>query len=345
MTSTTVARAQVRVPATTANLGAGFDCVGLALGKWLRVSVELRTGTRDEDGLVTIHRTGTLRTLDRAGIADPRQDLICVGFRKAERQLNGRNGFNGSLHFEGNSDIPIGRGFGSSAAALLAGAALANATLGLGLTVEQLAQICAEVEGHGDNAGAAAFGGAVLVTPRGSGGQYFAPLPVHESLGFAFAVPEFETRTDLARAALPAEIPFAAAVNAAARSAALVRGLQTADCGLLSVGLDDVLHVPHRKALVPHFERVAHAARAAGAVGATLSGSGSSMLAVATRSFAPQVAQAMAGAWCTAGVSARGFATGVCHAGLTLVSPNQSLTASPPHASLSIRLPRSIACP
>ena len=305
--------ATVRVPATTANLGAGFDCIGMAVDKGLTVSVELRAGSKET---VSLGRSGTLRELDLGGLSDVGEDLIWQGFRAVQRGRGGRDGIRGSIRFEASSDVPIARGLGSSAAALLAGAALANAALGLLLSLDDLAQICSRIEGHGDNVGAAAYGGAVLVSPR-AGGSYFAPLPVHESLGFAFAVPEFETRTELARAALPGEVAFATAVNAAARSASLVRGLQTADRQLLAAGLDDVLHVPHRKALVPHYERVAQAARAAGAFGATLSGSGSSMVAIAPRGVAAQVAAAMARAWCTAGVGARGFATGVCHEGLT----------------------------
>jgi homoserine kinase len=310
--------AAVRVPATTANLGAGFDCLGMAVDKWLNVSVELRA----EGQAVTLRRGGTLRRLDRAGLSGLHEDLICQGFYAVVNRFAGSDGFGGSLHFEASSDIPIGRGLGSSAAALVAGAALANAIFGLLLSVDDLAQICARIEGHGDNVGAAAYGGAVLVSPRASGGSYYVPVPVHESLGFAFAVPEFETRTELARAALPATVPFTTAVNAAARSASLVRGLQTADRELLAAGLDDVLHVPHRKALVEHYERVAQAARSAGAFGATLSGSGSSVVAIAPRALAPQVATAMAGAWCTGGVGARGFATGVCHDGMKLRTTN-----------------------
>ncbi len=345
MTSTIFARAQVRVPATTANLGAGFDCVGMALDKWLRVSVELSSGPRDERGLVTMHRTGTLRALDRAGISDPRRDLIYIGYRQVERQFHGRNGFNGRLHFEGNSDIPIGRGLGSSAAALLAGAALANSALDLGLGLEQLAQICARIEGHGDNVGAAAFGGAVLVSPD-SAGWHFSALPVHDSLGFAFAVPEFESRTELARAALPHFVKFTDAVLAAARSASLVRALQTADGNLITAGLNDVLHVPYRKHLVPHYDLIVQAARNAGAFGATLSGSGSSIVALAPRARAPHVAECMADAWRAAGIDAHGFATGLCHAGLSVQSPLSALNPPPPHIPPApIRLPRSIACP
>ncbi len=308
-------RASVRVPASTSNLGAGFDCVGLAIDKWLRVSAEVRVDGRGE---VSVLRTGTLRALDRAGLPDARQDLIYVGFEALCKGRIGSTGFDGAVHFEADSDIPVARGLGSSAAALLAGAALANETLELGRDTCALAQICARIEGHGDNVGASALGGAILVTPKWQA-LLFTPLAVHESLGFAFAVPDFETRTELARASLPSQVPFRTAVTAAAKSAALVQGLSTGNRQLLTSGLADVLHVEHRKPLVPHYERVVRAACAAGAFGATLSGSGSSLVAIAPRETAPIVAGAMAEAWRGANVPADAFAAGVCLAGLSVL--------------------------
>jgi homoserine kinase len=338
MSKPTVKRASVRVPASTSNLGAGFDFVGMAVDRWLRVSVELREDSRDDAGLVTIRRTGTLRALDDAGLSDVRRDLIYVGFNEVSRARDGKDGFHGAIHFEADSDIPIGKGLGSSAAALLAGAALANETLGLGLSLEALAQGCAGVEGHGDNVAAAALGGAVLVTP-GWPCPVFSPLPVHESLGFAFAVPDFETRTELARAVLPTHVTFRTAVAAAARAASLVQGLSTGNRRQVTAGLADVLHVEHRKPLVAHYERVTAAARTAGAIGATLSGSGSSIVAVAPREIAAQVAAEMADAWREVGIQADAFAARVCLAGLSVSSPTHRLTDSPTH------LPRNISCP
>jgi homoserine kinase len=335
MSKPTAKRASVRVPASTSNLGAGFDCVGMAVDRWLRVSAEVRFDGRGE---VSILRTGTLRALDVSGPSDLRSDLLYVGFKEVSRTRDGRDGFDGSISFEADSDIPVARGLGSSAAALLAGAALANETLGLGLDTATLAQICARVEGHGDNVGASALGGAILVTPKWQA-LLFTPLAVHESLGFAFAVPDFETHTDLARATLPTQVPFRTAVTAAAKSAALVQGLSTGNRQLLTSGLADVLHVEHRKPLVPHYERVVRAACGAGAFGATLSGSGSSLVAIAPRDTAPIVAGAMAEAWRGVNIPADAFAARVCLAGLSVVSPTHRLPDSPTH------LPRNIACP
>jgi homoserine kinase len=134
-----------------------------------------------------------------------------------------------------------------------------------------------------------------------------AHLAVHEEIAFAFAVPDFQIATSAARAILPRDVPHRDAVAAAAKSAALVQGLATGDAALLAHALDDVLHVPYRRALVRGFDAVAAAAARAGAYGTTLSGSGSTLLAIAPTMRAARGAAAMEAAWASAGVSARSF--------------------------------------
>ena len=294
----TAPTARVRVPCSTSNLGAGFDCVGMALDRWL----EAEATTGGAVG-VTIERGGTL-----AGYrGDARSDLLWRGFalaceaRGAERPA--------AVHVRATSQIPVARGLGSSAAALVAGALLADALLGLGMTPLDVVALCAGVEGHPDNVAPMVVGGAVLAVPdaaRGAGRYAVAPLDVHPDVGFAIVVPDFETSTKQARAMLPATLPHRAAVAAAGKAAALVRGLATADPALLAHALDDVLHVPFRRALVPGYDDVVAAARDAGAWGTTLSGSGSTLIALAPPDRAGDVAAAMAARWDTLGARAEG---------------------------------------
>ena len=287
-------RAVVRVPASTANLGAGFDCVGAAVDRWLTASVVLQP--EPEQG-TTIQRGGTLAGLD----VTPEEDWVVVGVRAA-CEVAGKRAPR-ALRIRVSSNIPVARGLGSSAAAVVAGAVAATGVLGFTLTDEQLLEACARVEGHPDNVAAAIHGGAVLVV----GAAQVVPLTVARGLTLVFAVPDFEVTTRDARAVLPRELPHRTAAQAAARGAALVHGLATGEAEVLRVALDDVLHVPYRKSLIHGYDAVRGAAAAAGAFGATLSGSGSTLVAVAPERQAPAVAEAMRRAWEQHGVSADSF--------------------------------------
>lgn len=296
--------AQVRVPASTANLGAGFDCIGFAVDRWLTASVVASEVSSRGVPEVTMRREGTLASLN----LPPAEDVVVAGFAAAcatrGRALPRR------LDFELHSEIPVGLGLGSSSAALVAGASLANAALELGLDRVQLAELCTEVEGHPDNVAPAVFGGAVLGVPTGREGAHrwvFSPIDVHESLAFGFVVPSIVVETAAARALLPKEVPHRLAVLAAGRGAALAYGLITGNGALLRIALDDVLHVPYRRHLVPAYAEVVAAACAAGAFGATLSGSGSTLLAIASQDVAERVAEAMRHAFSERGLAAESF--------------------------------------
>ena len=286
----------VHVPGSTSNLGAGFDCVGVAIDRRLRITARLTDG-----GGPVIERGGTLSVLDLA----PQDDLLFVGFAAACR-AGGREAPAGVL-LGATSDVPIGRGLGSSAAATLAGAAAANELLRLGLDHARLMTVCAEVEGHPDNVAAAVYGGATLALRAPAGAWTVAPLEVDASLALSFAVPDFAIDTRRARAALPETVPHREAAAAAARAAALVQGLAHADGTLLALALDDRLHVPYRRPLVPGYDEVTAAAVQAGAWGATLSGSGSAVVAVTPGRHAVAVADAMGRAWRRAGASPQTF--------------------------------------
>jgi len=152
------------------------------------------------------------------------------------------------------------------------------------------------------------YGGACLVLHRPAGGLLAVPIEIHATLAFVFAIPELRVETKRARAALPAAIPHATAVQAAARGAALIHGLVTADPDSLSVGLDDLLHVPYRRSLVTGYDAVTASARAAGAYEATLSGSGPTVVAVTTPARAAAVGEAMVRTWEELKVNAETFA-------------------------------------
>lgn len=327
-------RVHVRVPASTSNVGGGFDCVGIAVDRWLSVAVTLDL-SRDD---VCITREGTLCELD----ATPDEDRIIVGFRAACRHARTRAPR--GLRVRAKSAIPVARGLGSSAAATVAGAVAANALLDLALDDEAIAGIAAAVEGHPDNVAPAVFGGATLaLSASGSKGLTVRPLTVSTELALILAVPDFPVETTRARALLPSTVSHPIASRAAALGAALVHGLATGDAGLLAAALDDVLHVPYRRQLVRGFDAVVSAARDAGAYGATLSGSGSTIAAVAPRTFAMAVCHAMRSAWRDAGVDAQAFESHTPARGYALRTLSHSLPKRSPLMPVTLHLPTVLA--
>ena len=294
-----VRSANVRIPATSANLGAGFDCIGMAVDRGLSASVEADDDARSDSPPIAMRREGMLASLAIA----PEDDMLYAGLTAA--CAAGGRSVPAHLSFVVNSDIPVGRGLGSSSAALVAGASLADGALSLALGPIEVAQLCTRIEGHPDNVGPAVFGGAILAVPDNSadaGRWEFAPLAVHPDLAFIFIIPPFTIETSAARAILPREVSHDIAVRAAGKGAALAHGLVSGDGALLRIALDDLLHVPYRAALVPGLANVHDAACAAGAYGATLSGSGPTIVAIAPQQSANRVADAMKRRWSEDGV-------------------------------------------
>ncbi len=299
------ARATVHVPASTSNLGSGFDCIGMAVDRWLSASVVIDATAN----AIVMTRGGSLQSLTGAAT----DDLIHEGFVAA--CTGAGRAVPAGIVYTVTSTIPVARGLGSSAAALIAGAALADTALGLGMGVHGVATLVSQIEGHPDNASPAAFGGAMLGVANDDASATarctyaFSRLPVHESLAFIFAVPPLEVTTAAARAVLPKTVTFADAVCALQRSAALTHGLATGDDALLRRALDDVLHVPYRRSLVPGYDAVVAGAIGARAFGATLSGSGSSMVAIGQRVHAAAIAAAMQREFASAGLAAETLVT------------------------------------
>jgi homoserine kinase len=275
------------VPCSTSNLGAGFDCIGLALNRYLEVTWEPGDALR-------VERAGTLAGL---GI-DPEGDAVVAAFGSA---LGVRSEASVRGVFRMTSTIPVARGLGSSAAATVAGLALAAAAHGERPAVDTLLDAAARIEGHPDNSAPCLLGGLVAVVRTADAGARVFRLSLSDALGFAFAAPAVEVSTIQARRSLPASVPHAAAVRSLARVAALVHGLEAGEADLLRLGFEDELHVPWRLPLIPGANSAFAAAQEAGAYAVTISGSGSGLIAVSPRHRAADVAAAMAAAFGSAG--------------------------------------------
>ena len=260
----------VRVPASSANLGPGFDILAIAVGLYLEVEVEPAEGEPvvvdgpDLRGGGDLVLDGLRRVASAAG-------RPCPGCRLWVR-----------------SDIPVARGLGSSAAALVAGMVAGNRLLGDPLDREALLRLACEAEGHGDNVAAALFGGVALAVPTASGWLY-RPLTLAQPLRAVVFVPERTALTREARAVVPESMPRADAVANAARCALLVLALVEGRFEHLAEAMDDRLHQPYRARIFPYLPHLIAAARAAGAYGASLSGAGPSVLALADPSDAEAV--------------------------------------------------------
>jgi homoserine kinase len=279
-------RVHVRVPATSANLGAGFDAFGLAL------ALHNEIGAAEGDGVaVAIDGYGGDR------LPTDERNLVARGVKLAY-QAAGRS-FPGCALSCVNR-IPPARGLGSSAAAWVGGLVAGNALLGSPLDRTTLLTLAARSEGHPDNVAAALLGGLTVSCARADDVTAIS-LPVPSRLRWVVLIPRTESSTAEARALLPASVPRGDAIFNIQRVALFLAGLQSHQFAALAWALDDRLHQPYRLPFFPWMGEVIAATRAAGALGCVLSGAGPSLLAV-TADDAGAVARAMEAALRKAGV-------------------------------------------
>lgn len=266
----------VRAPASSANLGPGFDALALALDLWNEIEI-------DTERAAGVEMTGS----DAALLAD-KENYSVLAMRELA-DLFGRS--LPPFFMRASVEIPVSRGLGSSAAALACGLYAANRLLDLGLSTSALYQQAWRMEGHGDNVGAAIYGGAVLAV---SGLSDAIRLTDGGSLGLKAVVfiPAATGATWAARAALPPNVPLPDAAFNVGTAASLAIGLLTNSRAAISAGMQDRLHEPYRARLFPHLTPMTDRARAAGAVGACLSGAGPTILALADPTVVPAVTSA-----------------------------------------------------
>lgn len=248
-------RRLVRVPASSANLGPGYDVMAAAVSLHLELEVE-------ESGEFSVDPGGM-------EVSTGRDNLVVQAFES----LHPADG----LSFRISSDIPLARGLGSSAAAIVAGLAAADHLFELALSREEMLARAAELEGHPDNVAAAIYGGFVVCGEDGSG-PAAARFDPPEGLEAVAVIPAEEVSTEEAREAIPASVPLEDAVANVAAASLLVLGLQQADLNLVARGLRDRIHQPHRRELYPRSMELVEAAGEIGALGATISGAGPTVL-------------------------------------------------------------------
>jgi len=262
---------RVKAPATTANMGPGYDCLGMALDVWNTIEIEVL-----DRGEPVVEVTG-----EGAGeLGAGRDNLVYRSmeflFQDAEQEMP-------LVRIRCDNAIPLARGMGSSAAAIAGGLVAANAICSQDYTPNDLLEMAATIEGHPDNVAAAVLGGMQLVisdkTEEGSR-LYTVPINVPSELHAVVFVPQVRIATEDARAVLPEKVTMADAVHNMGRVGLLVASMATNHPEYLAIATQDLLHQPYRQPLFPAMKVIFKAALDAGALGVFLSGSGSTVLAL-----------------------------------------------------------------
>lgn len=270
---------KIRVPGTTANCGPGFDAVGIAC----TIYNDLELTLSSQDG-ISLEVTG-----EGAGTIPADESNVVV---KAVRMVLAKTGQQAKgISLKMTNHIPLSRGLGSSAAAIVGGLVAANELTGRHLTNEDLLTMATSIEGHPDNVAPAIFGGITVSIMESGSVKYLRFLPP-ANFSMVAVIPEFNLSTKAARKVLPETVPFADAVFNVSRTALLIGALCTGELNLLLHALEDRLHQPYREELIPGMAQVLAAARQAGALGAALSGAGPCLLAF-TAGNSSQIGEAM----------------------------------------------------
>ncbi|ACK69533.1 homoserine kinase [Gloeothece citriformis PCC 7424] len=280
------------VPATTANLGPGFDCIGAALTLYNQFKFTLSSETEDK---ITVKGTEAER------VNTDKSNLLYQSFAKFYQHINQPVP---PVDIEIELGVPLARGLGSSATAIVGGLMGANYLAGSPLTSSQIMELAINLEGHPDNVVPALLGNCQLSVGN-MGNWQIAKILWHQAIIPIVAIPDFELSTQEARAVLPISISRSDAIFNIARLGLLLRALETGRGDWLTMAMDDKLHQPYRQELIKGYEAVKTAALSAGAYGMVISGAGPTLLALTSVNQAESVTKAMTEAWEKEGVKAQ----------------------------------------
>lgn len=253
----------IRVPATSANLGPGFDCAGIALSLYANFQFK-------PSSILAI--TGCDQ--EYAGESNLVYQSYCSVLRYYHKDIQPF-----SLHID--SEIPLARGLGSSAACVVAGIMAADCFYQLNLSKDDILFHATQIEGHPDNVAPAIFGG-FMISMMEYQQPYTIASPVHPAYHFYVSIPDFELSTPKARAVLPQLVSFHDAIHNLSRIALTMKGLETRNDLLLSKAMKDILHEPYRSTLIPEFDDVKDIAAKHGCISSVLSGAGPTILHIAS---------------------------------------------------------------
>lgn len=288
-------KVSVKVPASTANLGSGFDCLGMALPIYNIVTIEetVLPGTgveiniiseTDDDNEFAIEHIPT----DENNIVYKAVELLynSIGQAPAELKINIK------------SQIPIAKGLGSSASVIVGGLLAANELLGRPADEAALLSIATEVEGHPDNVTPAIVGGLVLTSQQDDGSIVYRKLPWPEEWHLTVCIPDYELATEISRSVLPKEVPIKDATFNTCRMAMFVEALYSKDAELMKLALQDKLHQPYRQKLVPGLaDIIENLKHEENVIGTVLSGAGPSILVISQKNNLNRIKSIISETW------------------------------------------------
>ena len=298
---------KIRVPATSANLGPGYDCMGLALGLYSDFTFE------ESESLIIEGCPEEFRNED---------NLVVKAFKKAYEYYNERAVSKGisqisapALKIMTESAVPVARGLGSSATCTVAGVLAAQGFLDDPFTDSELLMLCTELEGHPDNAAPCLFGG-LTASFMEDGMPHLASFDCRDDWKFVTVIPDYEVKTSEARKVVKQDIKLSDGVYSVSHALCMVKALETGDGSLLGYACRDVLHEPYRRKLIKDYDKIRSVSLDSGADAFFISGSGSTMIAL-TRN--EEVAENIRSALCNAFPNFDILILGVCKEGAVVV--------------------------
>lgn len=288
-------KVSVKVPATTANLGPGFDCLGMALPIYNTVTIEetVLPGTGVEINVLADESVGEDFSIEHIPM-----DENSIIYKAVELLYNSIGQSPSELKINIHSQIPIARGLGSSASVIVGGLIAANELLGRPADEAALLSIATEVEGHPDNVTPAIVGGLVISAKEDDGSIVYRKLEWPDEWVITVCIPEYELATDISRSVLPEEVPMKDAVYNAQRMAMFVEAIHTKDTELMKLALKDKLHQPYRMKLVPGLEKIIQNLKhEENVLGCVLSGAGPSILIISLKNDLERIRTMVKDTW------------------------------------------------
>ena len=311
-------KVSVRVPATIANIGPGFDCLGLAVPLYNTITIEetVLPGTG-----VEINVLANEDVTDELSLEHIPMDENSIIYKAVELLYNSIGQNPSELKITIHSEIPIAKGLGSSASVIVGGLLVANELLGSPADEAALLSIATEVEGHPDNVTPAIVGGLVITATDDDGSIVYRKLPWPEDWTLTVCVPETELATEISRSVLPAEVPIADAVFNAQHIGMFIQAINSNDEELMKIALKDRLHQPYRMKIVPGLEKLTQNLKHEDSVlGVVLSGAGPSILIITKNSPSEKVKNIIKETWDGLNINVKLYTLPVENNGAVIVS-------------------------